>query len=130
MVMRQKLLKHPRPLALVMWIALVWAILACNLTTVQQVPTAQPTPVPLVLPTTPPLAPDLLSVTSSSNPLTTSTCALTPPTWVAYTVQPGDSLGALSVAVDTPLQELVTNNCLENADQLFADQIIYLPRLP
>jgi hypothetical protein len=45
-------------------------------------------------------------------------------------VQPGDSLGALSVSVDTPMQELVTNNCLDNANSIFVEQIIYLPRQP
>lgn len=102
------------------------SLMACNLTTVQPSPTPQPTAVPLVLPTTPPLATGL----DPNVRLNDSTCVFTPFNWIPYTVQPGDSLGALSVTVDTPMQELVTNNCLENADSIFVDQVIYLPRLP
>jgi hypothetical protein len=109
-----------------MIVVLGGVLLACNLTTVQPSPTPQPTAVPLVLPTTPPLATGL----DPNVRLNDSTCAFTPFNWVAYTVQPGDSLGAISVAVDTPLQDLVTNNCLENADSIFVEQIIYLPRQP
>jgi hypothetical protein len=107
-------------------LALLVLLMACNLTTVQPSPTPQPTAVPLVLPTTPPLATGL----DPNVRFNDSTCVLTPFNWIPYTVQPGDSLGALSVAVDTPMQELVTNNCLENADSIFVDQVIYLPRQP
>jgi hypothetical protein len=102
-------------------------MLACSLSNVP--PTAIPTntPAPLVPPiaTLPPLGnPSVAPISSNPN------CPFTPPTWVAYTVQVGDSIGALSVAVDTTIDEIVTNNCLENADSLFADQVLYLPRLP
>ncbi|MDX2139119.1 MAG: LysM peptidoglycan-binding domain-containing protein [Chloroflexota bacterium] len=103
-------------------------VLACSLSNVP--PTAIPTntPVPLVVPsvaTLPPLVnPSIAPISSNPN------CAFTPPTWVAYTVQVGDSIGALSLAVDTTIDEIVINNCLENADSLFADQVLYLPRLP
>lgn len=105
---------------------------ACTLTNVPPTATPQPTPVPLLLPTTPPvIAPGtVLTPVGGSTTGSISTCPLTPPTWIAYTVQAGDSLGAISVAVDTPLQDLVTNNCLADANSLFADQVIYLPRLP
>jgi hypothetical protein len=105
---------------------------ACNLTNVPPTATPQPTPVPLLLPTIPPvIAPGtVLTPVGGSTTGTVSTCPLTPPTWIPYTVQAGDSLGAISVAVDTPLQDLVTNNCLQDANSLFADQVIYLPRLP
>jgi LysM repeat protein len=103
-------------------------VLACSLSNVP--PTAIPTntPVPLVLPsvaTLPPLGnPAIAPVSPNPN------CPFTPPTWVAYTVQPGDSLGVISVNVDTPIDELVTNNCLESADSIFIEQVLYLPRLP
>lgn len=113
----------------------LFLLCACTLTNVPPTATPQPTPVPLLLPTTPPvIAPGaVLTPVGGATTGTTgslATCPLTPPTWVAYTVQPGDSLGAISVAVDTPLQDLVTNNCLQDANSLFADQVIYLPRLP
>lgn len=99
---------------------------ACTLTTVDPTSTPPPTAIPLLLPTTPPL-------TLGTDPavrLNDSTCPFTPPNWIPYTVQPGDSLGAISVAVDTPMNDLVTNNCLENADSLFVEQVIYLPTTP
>jgi len=100
---------------------------ACNLTNQTPVPTAQPTPVPLSpLPTTPPLATGI----DSGARLNDSTCLLTPANWIPYTVQPGDSLGVISASVDTPLEELVANNCLENADTIYVEQVIYLPRAP
>lgn len=99
---------------------------ACSLTNVPPTATLQPTPVPLLLPTTPPLT----LGTDPSVRLNDSTCPFTPANWIPYTVQPGDSLGVISVSVDTPLSELVTNNCLENADSLFVEQVIYLPRQP
>lgn len=111
---------------------LLLTLLACNLTNVPPTQTPQPTAIPLILPTTPPIvAPGtLLTTPIGGTGAGTSTCALTPPTWIPYTVQPGDSLGAISVAVDAPLPELVANNCLADANALFVDQVIYLPRLP
>ncbi len=115
---------------LTIWIALIMCALltGCNLTARAPLPVASPTAVPLAtaLPTIPPLAPGL----DSGVRLNDSDCLLTPPNWIPYTVKPGDSLGALSVAVDTPLSELVANNCLEDANTLFVDQVIYLPRQP
>ncbi len=112
--------------------ALMLVLVACNLTNVPRTPTPQPTPIPLILPTTPPIIAPGTIITPVGGGATTggSPCPLTPITWVAYTVLPGDSLGAISVAVDTPLQELVINNCLADANSLFVDQVIYLPRFP
>jgi hypothetical protein len=110
---------------------LLLLLLACNLTNVPRTPTPQPTAVPLILPTTPPIiAPGTIITPVGGGVSPSSTCPFTPTTWIAYTVQPGDSIGALSIAVDTPMQDLVTNNCLQDANSLFADQVIYLPRLP
>ena len=104
----------------------VFLMTACSLTTVPPTSTPQPTPIPLLLPTTPPLS----LGTDPAVRLNDSTCPFTPSNWIPYTVQPGDSLGAISVAVDTPLSDLVTNNCLENADAIFVQQVIYLPTTP
>ncbi|MCC6614395.1 MAG: LysM peptidoglycan-binding domain-containing protein [Anaerolineae bacterium] len=123
----QNTLTNSRLRGLILFIVLGLLITACNLTSEVPVPTAQPTPVPLApLPTTPPLA----TGNDTGARLNESTCLLTPPTWISYTIQPGDSLGAIAVAIDTPLSELVTNNCLENADTIYVDQVIYLPRAP
>ena len=122
--------KHKTPFArsrILIFAILALLLAACNLTNQPQIPTPQPTPVPLApLPTIPPLTTGIDSGTSLNN----STCLLTPANWIPYTVQPGDSLGVISVAVDTPLAELVANNCLENADTIYVEQVIYLPRAP
>jgi hypothetical protein len=108
---------------------LLLCLSACTLTNIPRTPTPPPTPIPLILPTTPPIIQPGTVITPVGGG-NASTCPFTPPTWVAYTVRNGDSLGAISVAVDTALSELVTNNCLTDANSIFVDQVIYLPRLP
>jgi hypothetical protein len=58
-----------------------------------------------------------------------TTCNI-PVGWIEYTVETGDSLGALAEATQTTVQDLVNGNCLPNADTLFVGQTIYLPRSP
>lgn len=53
-----------------------------------------------------------------------------PPGWVAYTVQNGDSMGALSAATGATIAELVTANCLGDPDAIFAGQVLFLPTTP
>nr|PZN52970.1 MAG: hypothetical protein DIU68_13520 [Chloroflexota bacterium] len=50
--------------------------------------------------------------------------------WTAYTVQAGDTLGALAIATNTPLVDLVIGNCLQNPDLITTGQTLYLPRAP
>jgi hypothetical protein len=57
-------------------------------------------------------------------------CLLTPSGWVAYTIQEGDNLSTLAEQTGSTVAELVTNNCLENPDQLFAGLVIFLPQMP
>jgi LysM repeat protein len=47
-----------------------------------------------------------------------------------YTVEPGDSMGLLAEQTSSTIQELVAGNCLNNADQIFVGQVLYLPRQP
>ncbi|HVO44305.1 MAG TPA: LysM peptidoglycan-binding domain-containing protein, partial [Aggregatilineales bacterium] len=49
------------------------------------------------------------------------------PGWRAYTVQPGDTLGALAAPTGLAVQQIAYVNCLGNADTLQVGQIIYLP---
>jgi hypothetical protein len=57
-------------------------------------------------------------------------CSATPPGWIPYTVEPGDSMGLLAEQTSSTIQELTLGNCLDNPDQLFVGQVIYLPRQP
>jgi hypothetical protein len=104
---------------------------ACNLARTADIP---PTLDPARVPTLPPQAtigvlPGAPTLPAANDPLA-SGCPAPPPGWVAYTVQNGDSLGALAVAVGIGISELATTNCLENPDALFSGQTIYLPILP
>lgn len=53
-----------------------------------------------------------------------------PDSWIAYTVQTGDSLGALAANTGSTAAALAEANCLDDPNTLFAGQVIYLPRLP
>lgn len=111
--------------------------LACNLTTTPPTPTArpaQPTPTgfaaaPTLFASITPL-PGLgggggISPTQPPN----SSCPM-PPNWIQYTVEAGDSIGALADATGTTIQDIVNANCLTDPDTLFTGQVIYLPRSP
>jgi LysM repeat protein len=98
---------------------LMVSLIGCNLTTATT-PTAAP--LPPTLPAAPPLTEDAAPV----NP----NCALTPPGWVEYTVEPGDSMGLLADQTSSTIEELVAGNCLDNADQIFVGQVLYLPQQP
>jgi LysM repeat protein len=47
--------------------------------------------------------------------------------WVSYTVQQGDTVGTLATQAGVSIQDLVTANCLANADVITVGQVIYLP---
>ena len=49
------------------------------------------------------------------------------PTPVTYTVQPGDTLGAISAKLDIPIENLMAANGLSNPDTLSAGQVLTLP---
>jgi hypothetical protein len=104
---------------------------ACNLIATSDLPTAAPlaTNVPLIMTATPlgaaPFGATALPA-GSPNP----NCPTTPPGWVPYTVEPGDSLGLLASQTDSTVQDLVNGNCLANGDSIEVDAIIYLPKTP
>jgi len=93
--------------------------------TVQPVVTIQPPAQPAIVTAT--LAPNVQAGgVSGAN---TGTC--TPPSgWVAYTVQTGDSVSILANNTGTTVAQLVSANCLANADVIAVGQVIYLPRNP
>lgn len=60
----------------------------------------------------------------------TATATLPPsPTPVTYTVQQGDTLGAIAVKLDIPIENLMAANGLTNPDTLSAGQVLIVPSL-
>lgn len=123
---------HIRALLLLACAAL--CSLACNLSRTPPTPTqspVQPT-VPGNNTTSPTLFPSITPLPGFgpvATPLPGGSCNI-PVGWVEYTVESGDSLGALAEATQTTVPDLVNGNCLPNADTLFVGQTIYLPRSP
>lgn len=107
------------------WFVLATLILiSCNLARGASTPTP---PFPEALSTLEPLDELPPAVTQeAANP----NCAATPLGWVPYTVEAGDSMGLLAEQTSSTVQDLVAGNCLDNADQIFVGQVLYLPRQP
>lgn len=124
---------YRRQLALIS-VAAVLTMAACNLS--QEAPVT-----PTIITSTPVfVAPDtLLSVTPLPGVAPTSVnddgsapspdCPY-PAGWIAYTLQPGDSLGSLADQTDTTVDQLLQSNCLVNADTIYAGEPLYLPSIP
>jgi LysM repeat protein len=112
--------------------------LACSLSA--QRPTPPPTQTPIVititqsfvsatpLPTFTAL-PTATSITGGSSS-TTVPCLGAPASWVAYIVQPGDTLGLLAQRTGATITQLASANCISNPNVLSLGQVIRLPRLP
>jgi hypothetical protein len=109
--------------ALRICLLLLCTLLACNLTNEPPTPTPQPTFTPQ-----PPVQLPFATSTSSVSP--NPNCATTPPGWIAYTVEPGDSMSLLAIQTDSTIDELVAGNCLPNPDTIEVGTVMYLPRQP
>lgn len=112
-------------------LALAVILTGCNLSRRQPATRApQPTATtmaPLTLSTPDPANPfGATAVPAVVNP----NCATTPPNWVPYTIEAGDSLGLLAQQTNSTISEIVAGNCMENPDQIEIDQVIYLPTTP
>jgi hypothetical protein len=108
-----------------MWLFIV-LLCACNLVSAPPTPTAPPSPtaVPLEL-----LPPTPLVIDPNATPIV-SDCAATPLNWIAYTVEAGDSLSLLAEQTRSTVEEIAAGNCLDDADQIQIDTVIFLPRVP
>ncbi|MDX2161508.1 MAG: LysM domain-containing protein [bacterium] len=105
---------------------------ACNLA--RPIPTPTPQPTPAFVPPTPlPGQPSLTPLGQGGGRTVTGengqVCVI-PPGWVEYTVETGDSMGLLAQQTGSTIQQLTTTNCLNNPDNLFVGQTLYLPRPP
>jgi len=82
--------------------------------TLQPSPTETPTPTPPVL-------------IYTSNPLPPQTSCGRPSSWVAYTVQPTDTLYRLSLAFGVTVGQLQSANCMGNSTILHVGRTLYVP---
>lgn len=57
-------------------------------------------------------------------------CPNTPSGWIQYTVETGDSLSLLAEQTSSTMDEIMAGNCLTDPNQIFVDQVIFLPRVP
>jgi hypothetical protein len=105
--------------------------LACNLAREQPTPTfAPPTGTDIGPPTVDPnVIPSVtpLGAPSATPPPTTPTVCAVPTDWFIYIVQPGDTLTDIAARTGSTVQELVTRNCLPNADAIFVGQGLFVP---
>ena len=121
---------------------LLLAAVACNLGSggdqnTQPTPTLFPsltpslaaagTPTPTLAPSQTPTGAALPN--SGQVPPTQTNCS--PQTgWPVYTVVAGDTLGVIAQRTGSTVAQLVTANCLSNAELIYVGQKLYVPRLP
>lgn len=113
------------------YVVFALVLVACNLSTAPPTPTVAPaTEIPLFFPSVTPI-PNLGSGVTPNVPVegANPNCPL-PPGWTTYTVETGDSMGLLAEQTDSTIQELTQANCLDNADQIYVGQVLYVPRTP
>ena len=115
----------------------VFFALACNLSRTPPTPTAPPNqPTSFVTSISPTLFASITPLGGgggSSNPTPPpnggTPCAI-PGTWVQYTLEDGDSLGALATEMGISVQDIVNANCLSDPNTVYTGQVIYLPHSP
>lgn len=115
---------------------LVLASIACSLTSRENAsPRATVTPAPTAiaaLPTAtpggaaPPQAPLATTIPAS----TVAPACSVRTDWPTVTVQSGDTVFGIALQVGATAQDLVTGNCLSNANAIEAGQALRVPRLP
>lgn len=79
-----------------------------------------------ILPT-PPATPTVISADATNRP--ESTCEL-PAGWTTYTVESGNTLFAIALAVNETLEELRYANCLDDVDDITTGDVLFVPRAP
>ncbi len=64
---------------------------------------------------------------AASGSVSSSGQCIVPNGWVAYTVQPGDTLAAIAANYNLTAQQLASANCLQNPDLIYEGEIIAVP---
>lgn len=72
------------------------------------------------------------SATLAATPATPAAgAACNPPTnWVEYKIQRGDTLVRIADLTSSSTDELVSANCIENANHIAVGQVIFVPKAP
>lgn len=113
-------------------------LLGCSLTS-EVTKTAVPSATPLPLPTQPslptvtptPFSTATPTTAPSSTPIPVANRPCTARTdWPVYIVVAGDTLADIARRSASTVNELATANCLSNANNIFAGQRLYVPRVP
>ncbi len=116
--------------ALVCSMILILMAAACNLRAATPEPLPTATAEPIVVPTSTPDSSAGLSTLPTPTDLPrineANNCPI-PSGWVAYIVQPGDTLFAIGQSSGASLDELVSGNCLVNPDSIEVGQTLYIP---
>lgn len=128
-------MKHLRlPLLIAVLLA---ATLACSLSNSSSNSTPIPTQTAVVFQpsVTPPPAPSLTPLPTAlpratTAPLPTAIACVPNTTWPLLTVQSGDTLFAIATRTGTTVAQLVSANCLANANSIQAGQLLRVPMLP
>jgi len=114
--------------------------MACSLISDNPEPTAAPTsfvppvtPTPLVVTATPGPATATAQPTTAPQPtnrpqVNNPPCQI-PTGWVQYRVVSGDTLSAIARRTGTTVNQLVTGNCLSNANAIEAGWVLYVPNV-
>jgi len=105
-------------------LVIVWATSSCR----QQEPTPPPTQVAIALTVGPETPMPALTMTAFVT-ITSPVCLPSPASWASYTVQAGDTLGALAIATGASLDAIKGANCL-SSDFIVEGQPLYLPVFP
>lgn len=78
----------------------------------------------------PSATPTVITLTPSETPIPTALRCTRPNGWATYTVQPHDTLYAISRVVGSTVGELIDVNCIPDADTIDAGQVLFVPKAP
>lgn len=93
-------------------------------------PTITVTPLPratLTFTPYPSLTPSMTPFSAAGQPTPQPSGCTVPANWVRYTIQPGDTIFGLARRFGTSRDDLVNANCLPNANNITAGQLLFVP---
>jgi peptidoglycan endopeptidase LytE len=75
----------------------------------------------------PTLTPSITPFGGERTPTPVPSGCTIPRGWIAYTIQPGDTMFALALRFRLTVDELATGNCMTNTGTITAGQFLYVP---